>query len=61
MGKLGIIHCRVIDYIEKNEYRTDDLNTWLLPLLLIATFIGIEFAQEIDLDDDSEMKAFMNF
>ena len=61
VGKLGIIHCRVIDYIEKNEYRTDDLNTWLLPLLLIATFIGIEFAQEIDLDDDSEMKAFMNF
>lgn len=61
VGNLGIIHCRVIDYIEKNEYRTDDLNTWLLPLLLIATFIGIEFAQEIDLDDDSEMKAFMNF
>ena len=52
VGKLGIIHCRVIDYIEKNEYRTDDLNTWLLPLLLIATFIGIEFAQEMDLDDD---------
>ena len=26
----------------------------------LNTYVGMEFAQEIDLDDDSEMEAYLN-
>ncbi len=60
VGKVGQICCRTIDFIDKNDYRTDNLNDWLLPLLVVATYIGMEFAQEMDLDDDGEMEVYLN-
>ncbi len=60
VGKVGRIFCRTIDFIDKKGYRTENLKDWLLPVLLIATYLGIEFAQEMDLDDDSEMEAYLN-
>lgn len=58
--KIGHIFCRTINFIDKNGYRTEKLHDWLLPVLLVATYVGIEFAQEMNLDDDSEMEAYLN-
>lgn len=60
VGKVGHICCRTIDFIDKNGYRTDNLKEWLLPLLVVATYVGMEFAQEMDLDDESEMEMYLN-
>lgn len=60
VSKVGQICCHTIDFIDENSYRTKTLSEWLLPLLLVATYVEIEFAQEMDLDDDSEMEAYLN-
>ena len=60
VGKVGHIFCRTIDFIDQKGYRSENLNDWLLPVLIVATYVGMEFAQEIDLDDDSEMEAYLN-
>ena len=53
------LYCKTIDYIDNNGYRNDKLSDWLLPVLLVASFIGIEFAQEIDFDNDVEMQHYL--
>lgn len=60
VGKVGHIFCRTIDFIDQKGYRTENLKDWLLPVLIVATYVGMEFAQEINLDDDSEMEAYLN-
>ena len=60
VGKVGHIFCRTIDFIDQKGYRTENLKDWLLPVLIVATYVGMEFAQEMDLDDDSEMEAYLN-
>lgn len=60
VGKVGHIFCRTIDFIDQKGYRTENLKDWLLPVLIVATYVGMEFAQEIDLDDDSEMEEYLN-
>ena len=60
VGKVGHIFCRIIDFIDQKGYRTENLKDWLLPVLIVATYVGMEFAQEIDLDDDSEMEEYLN-
>ncbi len=44
VGKVGHIFCRTIDFIDKNGYRTENLDDWLLPVLIVATYVGMEFA-----------------
>lgn len=60
VGKVGHIFCRTIDFIDQKGYRSENLKDWLLPVLIVATYVGMEFAQKIDLDDDSEMEAYLN-
>lgn len=60
VGKVGHIFCRTIDFIDQKGYRSENLKDRLLPVLIVATYVGMEFAQEIDLDDDSEMEAYLN-
>ena len=60
VGKVGHIFCRTIDFIDQKGYRSENLKDWLLHILIVATYVGMEFAQEIDLDDDSEMEAYLN-
>lgn len=60
VGKVSHIFCCTIDFVDQKGYRTENLKDWLLPVLIVATYVGIEFAQEIDLDDDSEMEAYLN-
>lgn len=56
---ISLLYCEIIDYIDKNEYRTEKLSDWLLPVLLVAAIVGIEFAQEMDLDNDDEMQQYL--
>ena len=47
-------------YIKEKQFYALSLNTWFLPYLLVPAYIGIQFAQEMNLDDDSELQAFIN-
>ena len=58
--KLGIIHSSMLQYLTENDIITANLTEWMPAYLMVAAAIGIQFAQEIDPDDDSEMQAFFN-
>ena len=58
--KLGIIHSSMLQYLTEKDIITANLTEWMPAYLMVAAAIGIEFAQEIDLDDDSEMQAYLN-
>ena len=60
VGKIAIIHSRILHYLDENHARTSDLEQWLPAYLMVAVIIAIQFAQEIDPDDDSEMQAYLN-
>ena len=60
VGKIAIIHSRILHYLDENSARTSDLELWLPAYLMVAVIIAIQFAQEIDPDDDSEMQAYLN-
>lgn len=59
VGKIAIINQKIIQYLDKNETRTANLDSWLPAYLMVAVIIAIQFAQEIDPDDDSEMQAYL--
>lgn len=59
VGQILRIHSKTIDYIDKNGGRPNKQAEWLLPVLLLASFIGIQFAQEIDYNDQSELDRFL--
>ena len=58
--KLGIIHSSMLQFLGEKDIISADLSEWMPSYLMVAAAIGIEFAQEIDPDDDSEMQAFFN-
>ena len=60
VGKMAIIHSRILLYLDENNARTSELELWLPAYLMVAVIIAIQFAQEIDSDDDSEMQAYLN-
>lgn len=60
VGKIAIIHSRILHYLDENNSRTSDLEQWLPAYLMVAVIIAIQFAQEIDPDDDSEIQAYLN-
>ena len=55
VGQILRIHSKAIDYIDKNGGRPNNQKDWLLPILLLASFIAMQFAQEIDYNDQSEL------
>ena len=55
VGQILRIHSKTIDYIDKNGGRPNNQKDWLLPILLLASFIAMQFAQEIDYNDQSEL------
>lgn len=59
VGQILRIHSKTIDYLDKNGGRPTKQADWLLPVLLLASFIGIQFAQEIDYNDQSELDRFL--
>lgn len=60
VGKIAIIQSRILHYLDENNARTGELELWLPAYLMLAVIIAIQFAQEIDPDDDSEMQAYLN-
>lgn len=60
VGKIAIISRKILQYLDKNNYRTLDMNVWLSAFLMISVALAIQFAQEIDPDDDSEMQEYLN-
>lgn len=60
VDKISLLCCKIIDFIDDNSYRTERISDWLFPLLLVVAYVGIEYAQEIDLTDDTEMRHYLN-
>lgn len=50
---------QVLQHIDENEYRTNDLEEWFLPFLLLPVGQAIQFVMEMDLDDASELRRFI--
>ena len=50
---------KVLQHIDDNGYRTDDLENWFLPFLILSSGLAIQFTLEMDLDDDSELRHFI--
>lgn len=59
VGRLAIISSEVLHYIDEKELKTDDLGLWMPPYLMISAILAINFAQEIDPNDDSEMQDYL--
>ena len=59
VGKVAIISSSILQYLDKNKYRTLDMNVWLSAYLMISVTLAIQFAQEINPDDDSEMQDYL--
>ena len=59
VGKIAIISSSILQYLDKNKYRTLYMNVWLSTYLMISVTLAIQFAQEIDFDDDSEMQDYL--
>ena len=60
VGKIGLINMKILHYLDENNARTNDYDSWLPAYLMVAVIIAIQFAQEIDPDDDSEMQAYLD-
>ena len=60
VGKVALISSSILQYLDKNKYRTLDMDVWLSAYLMISVTLAIQFAQEIDPDDDSEMQDYLN-
>ncbi len=60
VGKMAIVSTKTLNHIDQSGYRAMGLEVWFLPYLLLASSIGMMFAQEIDFDDDSEMQHFLH-
>ena len=50
---------RILQHIEENNYRTNELDFWLLPFLLLPSSLAMQFVLEMDLNDDSELRQFI--
>ena len=61
VGKVAIISHEILHYLGKNDLKTADLSTWMPPYFMVAATIAIQFAQEIDLNDDTEMQGFYDY
>lgn len=57
---LGFLSGNVLEYIEKKEYKKMPLNIWFFPLLFLSSAIAIQFVQEMDFSDDSELQQYIN-
>lgn len=60
VGKIAIININILHYLDENNVKTSNLDKWLPTYLMVAVIIAIQFAQEINPNDDSEMQAYLN-
>lgn len=60
VGKIAAINQSILNFIDDNDARTGDINSWMPVYLMVSVIIAIQFTQEIDPDDDSEMQSYLN-
>ncbi len=60
VGKIAAINRKILSYLDEHEARTIELDSWMPAYLMVAVIIAIQFAQEIDPTNDSEMQAYLN-
>lgn len=48
-----------LNFIDENGYRTEDVEYWFLPLLLLSVSLAMHFVLEMNLDDDSELRHYI--
>lgn len=60
VGKIAAINQSILLFIDENDARTSDVSSWMPAYLMASVIIAIQFAQEIDPNDDSEMQAYLN-
>lgn len=60
VGKIAAINQTILHYIDENDARTSDVNSWMPAYLMVSVIIAIQFAQDIDPNDDSEMQSYLN-
>ena len=58
--KIAIINQKILHFLDENNARTSELDSWLPAYLMVAVVIAIQFVQEIDPNDDSEMQAYLD-
>jgi len=60
VGKLATISKKILIFLDEEKVRTKELDNWMTVYLMVSAIIAIQFALEIDPDDDSEMQAYLN-
>lgn len=50
--KLACLCGTLIQYMDRKEYRENELMVWMLPFLMVSSTIAIQFAQEMELNSD---------
>ena len=60
VDRTAIISRYILQYLDDKKLRSHDMNVWLSAYLMISATLAIQFAQEIDPDDDSEMQEYLN-
>ena len=53
------VSSEVLRHINNKGYRTDDLENWFLPFLILPGGLAMQFVLEMDLDDDSELRHYI--
>lgn len=59
VSKLACLCGILIRYMDENEYRENELMVWMLPFLMVSSTIAIQFAQEMDLNSDNELRNYI--
>ena len=49
----------VLQHIDDNGYRIEDLENWFLPFLILPCGLAMQFVLEMDFNDDSELRQFI--
>ena len=57
--KIVTVCSDTLSYIDDNGYRTEDIEYWFLPLLLLSVSLAMHFVLEMNLDDDSELRHYL--
>ncbi|MBP5560798.1 MAG: hypothetical protein J6X70_03225 [Muribaculaceae bacterium] len=52
--KTGRIHLNILHYLEENDAKTINLDSWMPPYLMAAVAMAIQFAQEIGTDEEDD-------
>ena len=59
LGGITSVYSDTMRFIKEKGYQTDDLEYWLLPLLILSSGLAMKFVLELDLNDDSELRQFI--